>query len=149
LDRFLILLRLGYPAPEVEASLLQSHSVVHPLDALQPVVTRDEVMAMQTAVRRVRMDDAVVRYVVDIVEQTRRDERLRLGVSPRGSLMLYRAAQAAAFYAGRDYVIPDDIKKMAPDVLPHRVMLTSKAQYAGVSKEDIVREVLGRVKIPI
>ena len=103
---------------------------------------------MQQEVRRIGFDQSVARYLVDVVERSRVDSRLKLGVSPRGSLMLFRAAQASAFIAGRDYVLPDDVQRLAPFVLAHRIVLTSKARYGHQSQHDIVADILQQVPIP-
>jgi len=148
LDRFLVLLSLGYPSADVEVGILYDQTDGHPLDRLGPVVSRDEVVAMQQAVGRVKVDRGIGQYIVRIVEATRDESRLKLGVSPRGSLMLFRASQASAFAEGRDFVLPDDVQKLAPYVLAHRVMLTSKARYGGATKRQIITDVLERVKVP-
>ncbi len=99
-------------------------------------------------VRAVRVEESVSEYMVEIVRQTREDPRLKLGVSPRGSLMLFRACQAAALAAGRDYVLPDDVQRLAPYVLPHRLVMTAKAKYGGASGKEVVGEILRRVRVP-
>jgi MoxR-like ATPase len=103
---------------------------------------------MQREVRVVRMDASISRYIVELVSATRREPRLKLGVSPRGSLMLFRSSQAAAFQAGRNYVLPDDVQWLAPYVLSHRVILTAEAKYGGTAKRDIVREIVEHTKAP-
>jgi len=148
LDRFLIQLELGYPDAETEVGILYSQAETHPLDHLQPVLTEEDILALQNLVRTIRVEEIVSHYIVEIVRQTRADARLKLGVSPRGSLMLFRACQAAALTSGRDYVLPDDVQRLAPYVLPHRLVMTPKAKYGGVSARDIVAEILGRVKVP-
>lgn len=148
LDRFLILLDLGYPDIETEVRILFSQQEDHPLEHLQPVLGGDELRAIQREVHHVRVEHSVARYIVEIVNETRKEPRLRLGVSPRGSLMLFRAAQASAFLANRNYVIPDDVQQLAQPVLAHRVILTSQAKYGGVSKLDIINDVLKRVAVP-
>ena len=148
LDRFLMMLNLGYPTEDVEVSILQAHALSHPLEALEPVLTRDEIVALQQQARLIRVDESVAQYIVRIVSATRSDPRLKLGVSPRGSLMLYRAAQAAALLAGREFVLPDDIQNLAPLVLSHRLILTSKSKYGGTEKYDVVFDILTRVKVP-
>ncbi|HIJ73776.1 MAG TPA: MoxR family ATPase [Candidatus Hydrogenedentes bacterium] len=148
LDRFLVLLRLGYPSPDVEVSILYSQIEGHPLERLEPVLACEEVSKIQQAVRRIHVDEDVSRYMVEIVGRTREDDRLKLGVSPRGSLMLFRASQAAAFLADRDFVLPDDVQRLAPAVLAHRVMLTSKAKYSGVSKEAVIMDILEHAAVP-
>ncbi len=148
LDRFLVTLDLGYPEADVEVGILQSQMQDHPLERIGAVLTRDEVLAMQQGARDVRVETSISRYIVDLAHATRADENLRLGVSPRGSLMLSRAAQAAAYVAGRDFVLPDDVQDLAPFVLSHRVILTSKARYGGLGKPEVVRDILRRVKVP-
>jgi len=148
LDRFLVQLSIGYPDLEAEVSILYSQTDVHPLENVEPVLTRDDVVAMQQAVRAIRVEQSISKYLVRIVQVTRDDPRLKLGVSPRGSLMLFRAAQAAAFVDGRDYVLPDDVQKLAPSVLGHRIMLTSKTKYGSTSKREIIDDVLKRTPVP-
>jgi len=148
LDRFLVQLELGYPDAETEVQILYAQAETHPLDHLQPVLSQDEVLTLQDMVRKIRVEEVISQYIVEIVRQTREDARLKLGVSPRGSLMLFRACQAAALTAGRDYVLPDDVQRLAPYVLPHRLIMTSKAKYGGLSTKDVVAEILGRVKVP-
>lgn len=149
LDRFLLLLNLGYPAADKELDILFALSEKHPVDEVSPVMSRDDVLAIQQAVRRVHVEKKIARYMVDIARETRSDARLKLGVSPRGSLMLFRAAQSAAFLSGRNFVLPDDVQRIAPDVLSHRLLLTSKSKYGGANKREIVVEMLGRLKVPV
>jgi MoxR-like ATPase len=148
LDRFLLLLSLGYPAEDVEVEILHAQAVTHPLDHIEAVLNKQEVLDMQKRVRAVHVDETISRYIVEIVNATRREPRLKLGVSPRGSLMLFRAAQASAFMAGRDYVLPDDVQRLAVPVLAHRTILTAEAKYGGTGKRDIVGEIIERVKVP-
>ena len=148
LDRFLVQLDLGYPDAEAERSILHAQAEAHPLESISAVVSRQQVVSMQRDVRRVHVDEGISGYVVEIANRTRADVRLKLGVSPRGSLMLFRAAQAAAYAGGRDYVLPDDVQKLAPYVLPHRVVLTSKARYGGATRKQIVDEIVSQVKVP-
>lgn len=148
LDRFMTRLALGYPTPDIEREILHAQALAHPLERLEPVLTADEVVEVQAAVRAVTVDPALSGYIVAIVTRTRTDARLRLGVSPRGSLMLFRAAQAAALAAGRDYAIPDDVQRFAGPVLGHRLTLTAKAKYGGIDKADLVRELVAAVPLP-
>ena len=148
LDRFLVLLNLGYPDPQTEVDILYAQAESHPIDRIEPVLNRDEIITLQRQVKRVRVEESVSRYMVELVQMTRNDGRLKLGVSPRGSLMLFRAAQAAAFVAGRDYVLPDDVQRLAPFVLPHRIILTSKAKYGSQTKQHIIGEIIDQVKVP-
>ena len=148
LDRFLIRLDLGYPQPDIEVNILQSYAHNHPLEKIQPVVDVDHVCRMQQTVENVHVERNLSEYIVALVTATREDPRLKLGVSPRGSLMLARAAQAAAFADGRDYVIPDDIQRLAPFVLPHRILLTSKSRFDGTHQLQVVEDILERIKVP-
>jgi MoxR-like ATPase len=148
LDRFLVQLKLGYPDAETEVSILFAQQEAHPLGSIQPVLDADAVQDLQHAVRHVKVETSVARYMVDIAQRTRQDPRLKLGVSPRGSLMLFRAAQAAAYSAGRDFVIPDDVQLLARYVLPHRVMLTSQSRFGGSTKADVIADLLQQVRVP-
>ena len=149
LDRFMVLLNLGYPNAAAEVSMLYAQAESHPVDSIAPVLTRDDALAIQQAVRKVRVEASVAGYIVEIVNATRTDGRLKLGVSPRGSLMLFRAAQSAALLGGRTYVLPDDVQRVAPEILPHRLMLTSKAKYGGEDKRAIVVDMLKQVNVPV
>ncbi len=148
LDRFLIYLNLGYPDAETEVDILFDQAIAHPIDSLQPILGRDDIVALQDAVKRVHVDRSVGQYMVQLVTETRNDSRLKLGVSPRGSLMLFRAAQAAAFLAGRHYVTPDDVQRMSRYVLVHRIVLTSKSRYGTVSKSAVIDDILSSVRVP-
>lgn len=149
LDRFLVYMNLGYPNAETELDILFDKAIAHPIDSVEPVLSRDEVVEMQATVRQVHVDRSVGQYIVELVTQSRADERLKLGVSPRGSLMMFRASQAAAFLAGRDHATPDDVQKMARYVLPHRVVLTSKSRYSSVSRAEIVEDLIKTVRVPV
>jgi MoxR-like ATPase len=148
LDRFTACVSLGYPAFDSELEILYSQNERHPLDDLQPVVTCSEVVALMEDVKKVRFDRAVAEYLVRLVGATRDDPRLRLGLSPRGSLALYRTAQARARLSGRDYVLPEDIRALAAPVLAHRLMLDTKSKYGGVRPPQIVAEHLEKVPVP-
>ena len=148
LDRFLVQLELGYPDRDTEADMLLSQATVVPVDDVKPVLLLEEVICLQTMVREVRVERSLAQYMVDIVQATRKHHQLKLGVSPRGSLMFFRAVQAAAFAAGRDYVLPDDIQRMAIPVLAHRTVLTSKAKYGSLSKVQVIEEALAQVPVP-
>jgi MoxR-like ATPase len=149
LDRFLMRLIIGYPDPAVEVGILYSQALAHPLDSIEPVVDRDEILEIQQMVRRTRVEKGVAEYIVRIVDETRHDERLRMGASPRGSLMLFRACQGLACMRGRDYALPDDAQYLAPLVLAHRLVLTSKAKYGGTTKERIVLDILDKIRVPV
>ena len=148
LDRFGLRIELGYPGPEQEFDVLYSQTERHPLESVEPVVSADEVVALQSETRHVRVDPSVGRYVIALVEASRRHASVRLGCSPRGSLMLFRAAQARALLEGRAFVVPEDVKTEAVPVLAHRLGLETKARYTGVSKQDVVRELLDATPVP-
>ncbi len=148
LDRFSVRLTLGYPSPEEELEVLYSQNDSHPYDRLQSVATCDEVIALQQAVKHVRVDRTVGEYILHMVGETRKDVRLRLGVSPRGSLTLYRTAQVRAFLEGRDYVLPEDVRALAVPVLAHRMLLDTKAKYGGILPERIIEELLEKTPVP-
>ncbi len=148
LDRFSVRVAMGYPDRASEISVLFSQQDHHPYEDLKPVLSCAQVLAMQEEVRKVRVEQAVADYIVRLVEFTRGDARLRLGISPRGSLALYRTSQAAALLAGRDYVTPDDVRGLAVAVLAHRIVLDTKAKYGGQSNEQIIREAMEKTPVP-
>lgn len=149
LDRFLIQMSLGYPDRDMEVEILFDQAVDVPIDHLRPVLTLEQVRDLQHKVREVKVERTVAEYVVDVVRQTRQHPHLKLGVSPRGTLMLFRAAQAAAFLAERDYVTPDDVQRVASPVLAHRTMLTSKAKFGSMSKNHVIQEIIEGIKVPV
>lgn len=148
LDRFLLTITLGYPRPEDELAMLSSQQIVHPFDTLTTVIQVDDLLAAQEQVRQVYVDQALGRYIVAIVAETRRHPDLRLGASPRGSLAVYHTAQAWAALAGRHYVLPDDVKAVAVAALSHRLIARGWADASQVSAAGIVREILARVPVP-
>jgi MoxR-like ATPase len=138
-DRFLLRLSIGYPDPKTEVAILDDQQIQHPFETLEQVIDVDELLAAQTEVRTVYVDELVKTYIVDDVY---------LGASPRGSLTLYRAAQARAALDGRDYVIPDDVKYLAPYALPHRMIVSPSARIKDVSAESILRDMLNSIPVP-
>jgi len=150
LDRFLMRIDLGYPAREAERNVLRTHRIGEPVDGLSSVVSLSEIKQWQGAVREIRFDDSLVEYLQDIVERTRKSNELQVGVSTRGALALYRAAQAQALLSSRDYVVPDDIKGLAVGVLSHRVMPRG---FAAGSERSIVESMIQRclesVAVPV
>ncbi len=148
LDRFSVRVTLGYPDLEHELEVLYGQNDHHPLEDLQPVAGCTEVLDLQARVRAVRVDKAVAEYILRVVQQSRTDPRLRLGVSPRGSLALYRTAQARALVDDRDYVLPEDVRALAVPVLAHRILLDTKARYGGASSAAVIEELLDRVPPP-
>ena len=149
LDRFLFLVKLGYPESEEEDEILRMHgpATVTP-ESLEPLYDATALAAFRDQVRAVRLGDAVRKYIVDLVRATRKADGVELGASPRAALALYRAAQAHAAMRGRDYVLPDDVKAQAQAVLRHRIFLGADAQMRGRSGATIVTEVLARTPVP-
>ena len=149
LDRFLLRLRVGYPSPEEERRILHGQDDPEALARLEPVLDAPAVLALQEKVRKVRVDDSLADYILRVTAETRRSPSLSLGASPRASAMLYRASQALAVLEGRDFVIPDDPKRLAVPVLAHR--LVSRHAPAGEGpddREDVVRRILESVEVP-
>ena len=149
LDRFLVQLDIGYPNVETEIDILKSHEHEHPLEKIEPVLSLEAVKQMQQEVLKVHVDDSILEYIVELVHASRHDSRLDLGISPRGSLMLSRAAQASAYFLNRDYVVPDDILWLLPYCLPHRILLTSKSRYAGLTQKEIIQSIGEHIKVPV
>jgi MoxR-like ATPase len=149
LDRFLMRISLGYPARADEREVLISHRQGEPVDELSAVLTVDQVCQLQAAVREIRVDDAIYDYVLDITTATRESEDLVAGVSPRGAISLYRAAQALALVEGREFVVPDDIKRLAVPVLSHRVIGRGVIQGARRNMmEELVLGIVNSVAVP-
>ena len=148
LDRFLLRINIGYPNAQEEIAVLDSQQHTHPIAALGQVVDAAELLAAQAAIRDIYVDILVKAYIVEIVNRTRRHADVYLGASPRGSLTLYRTAQARAALESRDYVIPDDIKELAPYGLAHRMIVSPSACIKDVDATSIVREILTIVPVP-
>jgi MoxR-like ATPase len=151
LDRFLMRIRMGYPARESEKQILRNNGSAA-VEEVPPVMDAAEVVAMQDAVVRVRVDDSLLDYALEIVERTRQSEQLSLGVSPRGAVMLHRGAQARAFLEGRDYCLPDDFKNLILPVFAHRVVVSSR--YTSTRKkseqaESILAEIIDSTRVPL
>ncbi len=149
LDRFLLRLALGYPDEEGEDEILSRFETTNPLDGLNPVTTAEELTRMTVALSRLHIEPVVRRYAVRIVRETRAEPAFELGASPRASLALFRAARAHAVVNGRDYVLPDDVKQMAPHVIPHRLILSSQARLRGRDAAEVFGELLERVPAPV
>ena len=147
LDRFLVRLHLGYPDKEDEIRVLEAQRYVHPIDELSPVVDEGDLFALQAAVRHIHVSDEVKHYIVSIAEATRNHVNLYLGASPRGSLALFRLAQAKAVLDDRDYALPDDVKELAYPTLGHRVILSSAARIQGATAAEAIAEVLDQTPV--
>jgi MoxR-like ATPase len=149
LDRFMIRLRMGYPIRSEERKVFASHRHGEPVDSLGAVLTAEDVLLLQRGVRTVQVDDTIGDYLLDIIHATRRSEDLHVGVSTRGALTLYRAAQSLAMVSGRNYVIPDDIKTLVVPVLAHRVVGKSFLQAGEFgAAEAIIRDIVDRIRVP-
>ena len=149
LDRFLLRTTMGYPPREDEMQVLVSHRESDPVDGMQPVIDATQVMELQHAVRNVRVDDAIYRYVLNIVESTRECDELHVGISTRGALCLTRAAQSLALIEGRSFVTPDDVKRLSVPVLAHRVI--AKGYLHGGHRdavEALVRRIVEDTTVP-
>lgn len=152
LDRFMLRLRIGYPAPADEQRILRDREYRDPLDHIEPVMTASEVVELQQAVATVSVDDALVQYLMRIVAATRDSEMLDLGVSPRGTLSLFRAAQALALGEDRTYCIPDDIKRLVVPVFAHRIVVSSRFSSSlrrSEEAEAVLNEILKTVSVPL
>jgi len=145
LDRFQIKTSLGYPSPREEVRIITMDKTSK--RSLKSVATRDEIIKIKGFLNNIKVDDSVARYIVDIVNASRNHEDIKLGASPRGSIALYEMGQAYALYNGREYVIPDDIKYLAPHVLPHRFILTNKAKISKKTEQDIMKDILDNTEV--
>jgi len=149
IDRFLMRIRLDYPSHSEERLILQRFKETQPLDDLVAVLTGERLQELQHMIRKVRVEPAVENYIVELVRATRNHNGVELGVSPRGTLALYRSSQAYAAIHGRFYVIPDDVKRVARPVLSHRMIATSQTRLHGRVMEQIIEEVLQNVPVPV
>ncbi|MFB4168630.1 AAA family ATPase [Virgibacillus sp. JSM 102003] len=149
LDRFILKLKMGYPSAEQELRMLELTSKDHPIESISAVINREELLSIQEEVKDIYIDRNVQQYIINLVTGTRNNESIYLGVSPRGSISLMKAAKAYAYIHGRDYVLPDDVKYLAPFVLAHRVILTSEAKYDGLTSDEVIIKVVKDTHIPI
>jgi len=149
LDRFLMKFQLGYPSMEEELRMLTMLQHQHPLESIGEVVSAEEIIACQHAVRTVHMDDKVRQYIMEIIHATRDHEDLTLGASPRGSIALFRGSQAMAALRGRDYALPDDVKFIVAPILAHRLILSPESRLRKVTAEQVVQDVVSEIAVPI
>ncbi len=150
LDRFFMRLSMGYPAPEYEKNMLAAVTLAHPLEHLESVASPEDILTAQQLVRQIKVGDAVKDYILRIVSATRNHEEIRLGVSPRGSIALMRAAQAKAGVAGRDYVLPDDVKAMCSDVLAHRIICRGhNSGQSAAAAARLIQTIVEQTAVPI
>ena len=148
LDRFLMQIHMGYPTRAEELEILRSHRSVTDRVPLEPVADAADILEMQRALPSIRVDEALMEYMVQVVETTRSTEGVALGVSPRGSIALMRASCGRAILAGRDYVLPEDIQELAPCVLAHRMVMKNRSGAPGTTAEDVVADILRSLRVP-
>lgn len=149
LDRFLMRLRLGYPAPADERQIIKNQRQAHPIETLTPVVEGHDLLNLSQQVAEVYVEESLEEYILNLVQVTRTHPDLALGASPRGSLALYKTSQALAALHNRAYVIPDDVKKLAPLTLVHRLIVKPESQLRGRSSESILAEILQQTNLPL
>ncbi len=149
LDRFMLRVQVGYPTPEAERQMVRSQQVRHPIQDLTPVSSPTELIAMQQAIGTIYLDDALLDYIIRIINATRQHKELALGASPRSTLSLVRCAQARAALQGRDYVLPDDIKALAVPVMAHRLIVRSESMMRGRKAEVILTDLLKTLDVPV
>ena len=149
MDRFFMRISMGYPSPRAEAAIITSQQLQHPIHTLQPVASIEDILQLQAQVTKVKIEDSLKEYIVNICNATRSHPLVKLGVSPRGSLALARASQGLALMKGRSYVEPSLIKELAVPVLAHRMMLKSDAKIQNMTSADIIKNILGKVSVPV
>ena len=147
LDRFMMHLRIGYPSYENEKQALMDMKDIEDIESITPVVTREEILMAQEEVERVFVEESLIEYTMNIIALTRKDERIRLGVSTRGAQFLLKAAKGSASFEGRDYLLPEDIKEVAPLVLGHRVILKTRTYIRDA--EELIIDMLDRTPVPV
>ncbi len=148
LDRFFMLLSLGYPTRAEEIDILRRNMSSRPIESLEPVASGEDILALREERKKVLCADAVLEYIVRIAEATRRDARISLGVSPRGCLALTEAAMASALFAGRSYTLPDDVQKLAVPVLAHRLVLDRRSGLRGENRKSVLNSIRRELKVP-
>ena len=148
LDRFFLMIKLGYPTSEQELAIVNSQQQSHPINDLGLVVTADEVIELQEAVKSVYVDDLIRQYIVTLTKATRSHPDVSLGCSPRGSLALFRGSQAMALLRGRDYVLPDDVKELTIPMFTHRIIVSAAARMRGVQSTDVVSGIVDDIPVP-
>ena len=152
LDRFMLRLHIGYPNKEDERNILRDRENENPLEFVKPVMTENEVLELQHLAKTVKVNDSLIDYLLSIVDQTRKNENIELGISPRGTLSLFQCAQAMALIEGRDYCTPDDIKRLVVPCFGHRLITASQYKNAAnqtSESEEVLKEILTKVNVPI
>ena len=151
LDRFMMKIVIGYPTPDEEVNILNRHqqnSRLTKLDNIKPIITQDELLKMRATLSAVLVEDSLVRYIVQIVQQTRQSRAVFLGGSPRAAVAMLQASKAYALIQGRDFVTPDDIKAVTPSILQHRLLLTAEAEMQGYSPLSVTQSLIDKVEVP-
>jgi MoxR-like ATPase len=149
LDRFAMQLSLGYPEAGDELNILFDRKEHDPADDIKPVLNCMQIINIQEAVKKIDIEISVAEYTLKLIRATRADNRIMLGASPRALLILSRCCQARAFIHGRGYVLPDDVKLLAPAVLPHRIVLDNKSKFSGISSSSVIAEIIAKIKVPV
>ena len=149
LDRFLLKMKMGYPEMVDELEVLNRVQKSNPIETLEPVIDLEELRSLQTQIKDVHVDDTIKYYIVQLASRTRTHNSVYLGVSPRGSIALMKAAQSYAFMNGRDYVLPDDIQYLTSAVFAHRIILKSEAKFEGITAEDVIEHIIARTPVPV
>jgi MoxR-like ATPase len=149
IDRFLLRITIGYPEEDEENTILERFRIKDPLPELEAVTTPEEVLQLQAERGEVKVVDPLREYIVRVARATREHSEIELGASPRATLALYQAAQAWAAINDRDYVLPDDVKRLAPHVLAHRLMISPQAQLRGRKIEELITDIVGGVPVPV
>ena len=148
-DRFLLKIAIGYPNDQEENQILLRFQESNPLDDLQAVIDAQEILTMQKRVRQIRVEESIRQYVVNVARATRDHEDVDVGVSPRGTMMLYHTVQALAAIRGREYVLPDDVKYLAPYVLTHRIIVNPRTRLRGRTPADVIGDIVNSVAVPV
>lgn len=148
LDRFMVKLSMGYPSMEEEMRLIKERQDINPLDFIEEIITKQELLKMQDEVKQIHVDDKVLKYLSQIVDGTRNHSMITLGVSPRGTLAYMDMSRARAFVQGRNYVLPEDVQAVSVPVLAHRLLLNGKARMSHVTEADVIEEIVKRIPTP-
>ena len=148
LDRFLLMITLGYPDQEEELAIVENQRLQHPIETLEPVTTAEEIIELQEAAKQVFVDDLIKQYIVALTAATREHPDISLGSSPRGSLALYRGSQAMALIRGREFVLPDDVKELTVPMISHRIIVSAAARMRGVDGQEVLSGLEEQVPVP-
>ena len=149
LDRFLMKISMGYPTEEEEVFILQRFKKEDPIETLDSVIDKEEILELRRQVKEVTLAEELQDYIVGLSKATRKDEKIKLGLSPRGSLAIMKASMAFSYIKGRDYVLPDDIKFLFPYISGHRLILSDNSELQGIKKKEVIRDILNDVPVPV